>query len=123
MSTPEETPATPANPYTSSSTTDGSVDPKGGPSSNLQAYNVVSDTVVGVNFRKSDNYFQAKVIGVCIPIGAIIGSIVSWSQSTSGEILGGALVGGIGGIIVGTFGSGIYLMVYRMINHLRGKHD
>ena len=61
------------------------------------AYNIVSDTVVGVNIRKSDNLFQLKVILVCVliavPLGAIVGTLLSdadtrwvlrWRQSRAG---------------------------------------
>jgi ABC-type microcin C transport system permease subunit YejE len=35
---------------------------------------------------------------------------------------GGALIGAFAGLIMGVFGSGIYLMVYRALQHLKGDH-
>lgn len=46
------------------------------PSKNLgtkDVYNIVSDTVIGVNFRKSDNKLQAKIIAFVVLIGAVVG--------------------------------------------------
>ena len=82
-----------------------------------QTYNMVSDTVVGANFRMKDNVFQAIAIFVCLCVGAITGAIAVE------ERMMGALVGGFVGVLVGLFGSGIFLMVYRAIMHMRGKHD
>ena len=82
-----------------------------------QAYNVVSDTVVGANLRVNDNLFQAIAIAVCMVIGAGIGA------SVVRERLPGALVGGFAGLIVGLFGSGIFLMIFRAVRHIRGRHD
>ena len=84
---------------------------------NRQAYNVVSDTVVGANLRVSDNLFQAIAIAVFMAIGAGIGA------SVVQERLPGALVGGFAGLIVGLFGSGIFLMIFRAVKHIRGRHD
>ncbi|MFO0917566.1 MAG: hypothetical protein U0872_04540 [Planctomycetaceae bacterium] len=39
-----------------------------------------------------------------------------------GSLFGGC-VGGLMGLIVGLFGSGIALMLYRAVAHARGRHD
>lgn len=92
-----------------------------------EAYNIVSDMVVGVNVRKPDNLFQLKVILVCVLIGVAIGATAGALLSDSNDRLVGALGGGLGlgsaGLILGLFGSGIYLMIYRAARHLKGKHD
>lgn len=91
------------------------------------AYNLVSDTVSGVNIRKSDNMFQLKVIMVCMLLGATIGGIVGALLSDADSRLVSALAGclslGFLGVVLGLFGSGIYLMIYRAVRHFKGKHD
>jgi hypothetical protein len=102
-------------------------DTTGKTSTEREAYNILSDTIGGVNFRKSDNWFQLKVILICSLIGIPLGAIVGACLSDSGERLVGTLVGGLGlgfvGVVLGLFGSGIYLMIYRGARHLKGKHD
>lgn len=88
------------------------------------AYNVVSDTVIGVNVRWSDNKFQAVFVAASVGILALLGSILcllfpNWDLPW----FGGALIGGFGGMIFGIFASGIFLMFYRAIRHIEGKHD
>jgi hypothetical protein len=82
-----------------------------------QVYNVVSDTAVGVNVRWKDNLFQAAAIFVCLVLGAAIG----WFTTRDGAT--GAVAGGFFGLLVGLFGSGIVLMIFRAVMHVRGKHD
>jgi hypothetical protein len=82
-----------------------------------QRYNVVSDVVVGVNLRKSDNLFQAVSILICTVLGAGIGMLIAK------ETMLGAVLGLFGGLLFGLFGSGIFLMIYRGVRHARGKHD
>ena len=93
----------------------------------LDGYNIVSDTVTGVNFRKSDNMFQLKVITVCVligvPLGALAGALFSDSETRMIAARGGGLGMGFAGVVLGLFGSGIYLMVYRAVRHFKGKHD
>lgn len=83
-----------------------------------QTYNLVSDTAVGVNVRWKDNLFQALAIAVCLLLGAGIGYFSSPRDCTTGVI-----VGGFFGMLVGLFGSGIFLMIFRAVMHVRGKHD
>lgn len=82
-----------------------------------QVYNVVTDTVIGPNLRVRDNVIQGVSILVCLVIGAIVGALLIE------EWLPGALVGGFGGLLIGLFGSGIFLMIYRGLRHMRGRHD
>lgn len=92
-----------------------------------EVYNIVSDTVVGMNIRKSDNLFQLKVILVCVligvPLGAISGAWFSDSDNRLFGVIGGGLGLGFAGVVLGLFGSGIYLMIHRAVRHLKGKHD
>jgi transcription elongation factor Elf1 len=81
-----------------------------------EVYNIVTDTVTGVNVRWRDNVIQAAAIGVCILLGIPIGALVV------PERVPGAIAGGLIGMVVGLFGSGIFLMVFRLICHIRGKH-
>ena len=87
-------------------------EPKKGLSSK-ETYNVVSDTVVGVNVRKKDNIIQGLIILVTVIIGLVIGQVYG----------GFLLLGGLGGLIVGFLGSGFYLMVFRAVKHASGNHD
>ena len=93
-------------------------------SSGADAVKIISDTVVGVNVRKSDNWFQAKCILVCVILFSIIGVILCVLFPDS-ELpwFAGALAGAFAGLVIGTFGSGIFLMIYRFIRHAQGKHD
>ncbi len=85
-------------------------------------YNVVSDTVVGINYRGKDNWFQAMFILVAVLIGAGIGAAVALMYDTL-PWYGGAGIGAFGGLVVGFFLSGIILMIYRGVRHMKGKHD
>lgn len=85
--------------------------------SGKQSYNVVADTVGGVNVRWKDNLFQALAIFVCLILGAGIGALVVE------ERMMGVIAGGFIGLIVGLFGSGIFLMIFRALRHLKGRHD
>ncbi len=87
-------------------------------------YNAVSDTVIGVNVRKSDNKFQAFFILWSILISSVLGGILvplvpGWSAPWYGGVFAGAIIG----LLAGFFASGIYLMIYRGARHLQGKHD
>ncbi len=87
-------------------------------------YNVVTDTVTGVNVRWSDNRFQAIFVFVSLLVVALIGAVVAAMNSSWGlPWYGGALVGAFVGVIFGVFASGIFLMFFRAVQHLKGKHD
>lgn len=83
-------------------------------SSGREAYNVVSDTLGGVNLRRRDNLFQAAFIGVCLLIAVPLGGLRG---------MGGALVGALGALVVGVIVSGAIIGVYRAVRHMRGRHD
>jgi hypothetical protein len=87
------------------------------PMTGRQTYNIVTDTVGGPNVRLKDNLIQGLSILVCLLLGAGIGLLVM------ADGLIGALAGGFIGLLVGLFGSGIFLMVYRAVKHARGQHD
>ena len=87
------------------------------PITERQVYNLVTDIVSGPNVRLKDNLYQGLAILGCLFLGAGIGFLAM----TDG--LMGALLGGFIGLLVGLFGSGIFLMIYRAIKHARGKHD
>ena len=114
------------NPYGSDTPMDA--DPNKSPSENISAghavYNVVSDTVTGLNVRKSDNRFQAMFILAAALVLAAVGAILA-ALNGDWELpwFGGALIGGFAGLVIGFFASGIFLMVYRAVRHLQGKHD
>lgn len=87
------------------------------PLTGQQKQNLVSDTVMGPNLRLKDNLFQGLAILVCLILGGLIGYLVVKEQPM-GVLLGGGI-----GLLVGLFGSGIYLMIYRAVKHSRGEHD
>jgi len=84
-----------------------------------ETYNVVSDTVVGVNVRWRDNLIQAVAILVCMVLGAGVGWRMAGEDADRGPILLGALAG----LVAGTILSGAALMVFRFVRHVRGRHD
>ena len=93
-------------------------------SSDRAAYNVVTDTVIGVNVRWSDNKFQAIFVFVSTVLISLIGAILAavnaeWNLPW----YGGALIGSFAGLVIGIFASGLFLMFYRAARHIRGKHD
>jgi hypothetical protein len=92
------------------------VPPSGNAPSGREVYNIVSDIGTGVNVRWRDNLFQLATIGVSLFLGILIGVLV-----VQDRILG-AVVGGFLGVLVGLFGSGIFLMIYRFVRHLLGDH-
>lgn len=86
-------------------------------------YNIVSDTVVGVNVRKSDNVFQAKFIGITVLLLAAIGAAsAALNADWNLPWWGGSLIGAFTGLIIGLFASGIFLMIYRAVKHVKGDH-
>ena len=116
----------PDDPFTSPRTpSDASdADSSGGVSNSKVAYNVVSDTVTGLNLRGSDNKFQAKFVSVSVCLLALVGTVLTLLMSDSQlPWYAGAIAGAFAGLIFGVFASGIFLMIYRFIRHAKGKHD
>ena len=74
-----------------------------------ETYNIVSDTVVGVNVRAKDNLIQGSIILVTVIIGLAIGHMYG----------GFLMLGGLGGLIIGFLVSGIFLMIYRPIYFMK----
>ena len=94
--------------------------------SERESLNVVTDTVVGPNLRVKDNLYQAIAIGISVLLCAGVGALIAVRVSPDNgrmAALGGAIAGGIVGLIVGTLGSGMFLMIYRFVRHVRGRHD
>lgn len=87
------------------------------PTPGREAYNIVTDTVAGPNIRKKDNLFQALTIAVCLILSALIGFLIAKDAVT------GLIVGGFIGLLVGLFGSGIFLMIFRAVRHAQGRHN
>jgi hypothetical protein len=93
-------------------------------SKDREAYNLVTDTVTGVNARWSDNRFQLIFVLISTAVGAGAMAILAvlypdWSLPW----YGGALIGSFLGMVFGIFASGVVLMIYRTLRHLQGKHD
>ena len=112
-----------------------------------ETYNIASDTVAGINARKSDNLLQVKITIITIIIGAIIGVIFDGNAEASEQLpshlqhlvkepvlkvaLGvvgmenhtGLVAGAFAGLILGFLGSGFYLMVFRAVKHASGEHE
>ena len=98
-----------ANPYAAPTS---EPEPENRPASPAyEAYQLVTDVATGVSFRKKDNFYQAIAIAVCLVLGVPVGWFVG-RFSAEGAILGGAA-----GLLIGLFGSGIFLMVYRLFRH------
>ena len=88
------------------------------------AYNIISDTIIGVNARKGDNAFQAKVTFGSVLLFASVGiAIVLLKPDWNLPWFAGALVGAFVGLVFGILASGIILMIYRTMRHIQGKHD
>ena len=93
-------------------------------SSGQATYNVVTDTVTGVNVRWSDNKFQAIFVTASILIAAAVGAIVvALNGQWKLPWYAGALAGAFAGMLFGIFASGVVLMIYRAMRHIQGKHD
>jgi hypothetical protein len=88
------------------------------------AYNVVTDTVTGVNVRWTDNRFQAMFVFISMVVTALLGALLAaLSSRWNLPWYGGALIGSFAGLVIGIFGSGIFLMFYRAARHIKGKHE
>lgn len=93
-------------------------------SSSRATYNVVTDTVTGVNVRWSDNKFQAIFIFFSVLVCAGIGALLTWlNEEWKAPWFAGAIAGIVIGLIVGVIASGTILMIYRAVRHIGGKHD
>ena len=114
------------NPYSSPQSSSSSLESTSpeNVSTGKAAYNVVTDTVTGVNLRGNDNKFQAKFIAASVVVLTLIGAVLGllkprWQL----QWYGGAMLGAFAGLIFGVLASGIFLMIYRAARHAKGKHD
>jgi hypothetical protein len=82
-----------------------------------QTYNLVCDTVTGPNVRLKDNLYQ----GLAMLVSLVLGTGIGFLFMTDGVM--GAFLGGSIGLLVGLFGSGTILIIYRAVQHARGQHD
>ena len=112
MNTPEETSR--PNPSTE---TGAKGEALGSGLSTRETYNIVTDLATGPNVRLRDNVFQAISIFVCMVLGALVGAVVASDSRVAGAVLGGVL-----GLVTGLFLSGVFLMIYRFVQHVRGRH-
>lgn len=94
------------------------------PLTGRRAYDLVADTVAGLNIRGSDNAFQALSVALSSLMLALMAAII-FRVNPSFQVpwYGGAIMGAFAGLILGTFGSGIFLMAYRAVRHMSGHHD
>ena len=79
---------------------------------------IVFDTILGPNLRWKDNLYQGLVVLLGASTGALIGF---YALPDEPEL--GAILGGIVGVLAAVFGSGLFLMVYRALMHMKGNHD
>ncbi len=87
-------------------------------------YNIVSDTVTGLNVRKRDNKFQAVFIFGSVLLFATISAVITaFNGQWKLPWYGGALVGAFAGLVIGVLTSGTILMFYRGMRHFQGKHE
>jgi hypothetical protein len=84
---------------------------------NKQVYNIITDVAGGPNLRLRDNLLQGLAILVSVLLGAGIGVLVA-DYLTAGVVYGGFL-----GLVGGFLASGTFLMVYRAVQHIHGRHD
>ena len=112
------------NPYEPVSVEKPSQTNQSNQSPNNAAYNIVTDTIIGANIRKSDNVFQAIFVGVSLVVGLVLGAIFALLFGGKDfPWMAGAVVGAFLGMVLGLFASGIYLGIYRASRHIKGKHD
>lgn len=84
-----------------------------------QTYNVVSDTVTGVNFRLKDNLIQLLIVIIFTALGALSGVLFFDIFNIANRLI----FGGLAGLIVGWILSGAGIMIYRAVLHAQGRHN
>jgi H+/Cl- antiporter ClcA len=89
-------------------------------------YNIVADTITGINYRKKDNLFQLHTIVVSIIVSVIgaqvlvkINNGLLWFENSGDVFLPSLVFGLFAGVTLG----GGAIAIYRFIRHLKGKHD
>jgi len=73
----------------------------------METYNRVAETVGGPSFRLKDNLIQGIVVVAGTGISMVVGLLMAGTQ--------GLLMGLLGGLVVFGLGSGVVLMVMRML--------
>jgi ABC-type uncharacterized transport system permease subunit len=113
------------NPYESPEpVVDDSSDASESPATSKATYKVLSDTVIGLNVRKSDNAFQALFVLASMVVCAALAVVLTMLNADwKIPFYGAVILGAFAGLVIGFFASGIYLMLYRAIRHAKGKHD
>ena len=76
--------------------------------------------MIGLNLRWKDNFIQ----GIVVLVFAIAGAAVfGWYGREQGYFKQGLLFGGLIGLVAGLLLTGIFIMIYRGLRHLMGRHD
>lgn len=77
----------------------------------METYHTAAETIGFVpSLRGKDNLLQLVAIVVCVALGVAIGIAVAITAQGL-PWYGGALIGALGGLVVGALGSGLVLMV------------
>ena len=92
-----------------------------------EKYNVVTDTIIGINMRWSDNAVQGAIVAVFAALGAASGAFfIPGSDPALSEAVTareGAIIGLVIGVILGGFVSGGLIGIFRFVKHLKGQHE
>ena len=75
-------------------------------------FDTVSDTVVGVDLRASDNMIQLVCVFVGASLGALIGGL-GWGGV-------GSMIGAIAGVLAFLLLSGFVIGMYRLVKRISG---
>ena len=89
-------------------------------------YHIISDTVTGINIRKTDNFIQLKIVTFIVfifELGAFIWKYYHANFFGFEDNLGTSMISLILGLLAGGFISGTYIAFYRFIQHLKGNHN
>jgi len=91
-----------------------------------ETYNIVSDTITGVNVRRTDNLIQAAVVVVFAILGTALGLLASegvFGVDLEFSARTGAVVGVTTGMVVGLLVSGLAIGLFRLYKHASGQHE
>ncbi len=87
-----------------------------------KTYNIVTDLIIGVNFRKKDNFFQLKFTSIftaTIIVLAYMWYFINSEFLLASTFLGATLTSASIGILIGMFISGAYLAIIKLIQHVK----
>ncbi len=85
-------------------------------------YNIATDLITGINFRKKDNFFQLKFISIFTAIIVVLAYIWYFMYSEfllATTFFGVALTSASIGVLVGMIISGAYLAIKKTIQHIK----